>query len=85
MASAQADEETYSLEETILIHKNKFVDWGVFSGERSTGHIFLHGLQDGYLKSQTHVEGEQSTGLLNSPKGSSAFQVLEVVRPAERS
>ena len=39
MASVQADEETYSLEETILIRKKMF-DWGVFSGERFTGQIF---------------------------------------------
>ena len=41
MASVQADEETYSLEETILIRKKtNLFDWGVFSGERFTGQIF---------------------------------------------
>ena len=41
MASVQADEETYSLEETILIRKKtNLFDWGVFSGERFTGQFF---------------------------------------------
>ena len=41
MASVQADEETYSLEETLLIRKKtNLFDWGVFSGERFTGQIF---------------------------------------------
>ena len=41
MASVQADKETYSLGETILIRKKKnLFDWGVFSGERFTGQIF---------------------------------------------
>ena len=41
MASVQADEETYSLEETILVRKKtNLFDWRVFSGERFTGQIF---------------------------------------------
>ena len=62
--SVQADEETYSLEETILIRepknekKTNLFDWGVFSGERFTGQIFLRGLQDGYLRSKPHAECE---------------------------
>ena len=41
MASVQANEETYSLEETILIRKKtNLLDWGLFSGERFTGQIF---------------------------------------------
>ena len=40
MASVQADKETYSLGETIVIRKKKLFDWGVFSGERFTGQIF---------------------------------------------
>ena len=57
MASVQADEETYSLEETILIRK-KIVRLG--SVFRRTIHRadFLRGLQDGYLKSKPHVESE---------------------------
>ena len=42
MASVQAEEETYSLEETILIRKKKtnLFGWGVFSGERFIGQVF---------------------------------------------
>ena len=61
MASVQTDEETYSSDETILIRKKKCstgVFSRVFSGERFTGQIFLRGLQDGYLRSKPHVEGE---------------------------
>ena len=60
MASVQAEEETYSLEETThSLKKNKFVRLG--SVFRRTIHRadFLHGLQDGYLRSKPYVEGEQ--------------------------
>ena len=41
MASVQADKETYSLGETIVIRKKtNLFDWGVLSGERFTGQIF---------------------------------------------
>ena len=61
MASVQADKETYSLGETIVIRKkNKFVRLG--SVFRRTIHRadFLRGLQDGNLRSKPHVEGEHS-------------------------
>ena len=57
MASVQADEETYSLEETILIRKKKCSTGERFQANDSQGR-FLRGLQDGYLRSKPHVEGE---------------------------
>ena len=58
MASVQADEETYSLEETILIRKKQICSTGeCFQANDSQG-SFLRGLQDDYLRSKPHVEGE---------------------------
>ena len=55
MTSVQADEETYSLEETILIRKKtNLFHWEVFSGERFTGQIFYTGYKMA-ISDQNHM------------------------------
>ena len=58
MASVQADEETYSLEETIPTHseKNQICSTGeCFQANDSQGGFFT---RSGYLRSKPHAEGE---------------------------
>ena len=60
LASVQAGEKTNSFEETILVReKNQISSAGeCFQASDSRTRVFRHGLQDDYISSKPHVEGE---------------------------